>query len=134
MTPESHVLTSCLKYLTTRGIYHWRNSTGAVRIAPGRFIRFGKVGSSDIIGCLPDGRFLAVECKAPRGRLAPEQSAFLEKIRGLGGVAAMVRGWKELDTVLRCEGYSDDGPLFHEGIRGENDNKTTEKNMITRRN
>ena len=72
MTPESHVLTGCLKYLETRGIYHWRNSTGAVRIAPGRFMRFGKVGSSDILGILPGGRLLCVECKAPDWRLSPE--------------------------------------------------------------
>jgi len=43
---------------------------------------FGKKGSADILGCLLGGKFLAVEYKAPAGRLAPEQSAFLEKVRG----------------------------------------------------
>ena len=47
-------------------------------------MRFGKVGSSDILGCLPRGRFLAVE----------------------------VWDWKELDTALRLEGFITDGPLF----------------------
>ena len=75
-------------------------------------MRFGKLGSSDIIGVLPDGRFLAVEVKALKGRLSVEQAAFLDKIRGLGGVALVVRGWQDLDTALRREGYVDDGPLF----------------------
>jgi hypothetical protein len=55
-TPEGAVLAGCLRYLEIRGIYHWRNSTGAVRIGPGRFMRFGKVGSSDILGVLPGGK------------------------------------------------------------------------------
>jgi hypothetical protein len=75
-------------------------------------MRFGKVGSSDVIGVLPDGKFLAVEVKASRGRLSVEQAAFLEKIRGLGGMAIVVKSWHELDAALRLEGYVNDGPLF----------------------
>ena len=56
VTPESHVLSGCLRYLKARGIFCWRNNSGAVQIAPGRFMRFGKRGYSDILGVLPDGR------------------------------------------------------------------------------
>ena len=112
VTPESRVLAGCLHYLQIRGIYHWRNSTGAVRIGPERFMRFGKVGSSDILGCLPGGRFLAVEVKAPSGRLSPEQAEFLDKIQSLGGLAIVAHSFQELDTALRNEGFTDDGPLF----------------------
>lgn len=98
--PEASVLAGCLRYLAARGIYHWRNSTGAVRIAPGRFMRFGKKGSSDILGILPGGR------------LSPEQKQFLVDVRELGAMALVVRGWRELDQALREEGYADDGPLF----------------------
>jgi hypothetical protein len=80
-TPESVVLSGCLRFLEKAWIYHWRNSTGAVRIGPGRFIRFGKVGSLDIEGILPGGRFLAVEVKAPDGRLSPEQKRFLAEVQ-----------------------------------------------------
>jgi hypothetical protein len=73
-------------------------------------------GSSDIIGVLPDGRFLAVEVKARHGRLSPEQSMFIEKVRSLGGVAVVARSFRELDAALRREGYADEGPLF----RGNN--------------
>ena len=112
-TPESQVLEDCLRYLQVRGIYHWRNNVGAVRLGPGRFMRFGLKGSSDILGILPNGRFLAVECKAQSGRLSGEQGEFLEAVEKLGGLAVVCRGWEELDAALRREGYAVDGPLFN---------------------
>ena len=123
--PEAPVLNGCLKYLQIRGIYHWRNSTGAVRIAPGRFMRFGKVGSSDILGILPGGRLLCVECKAPDGgKLSPEQKQFLADVRELGALALVVRGWQELDAALREAGYVSNGPLFEENNAASYDVKT----------
>jgi hypothetical protein len=84
-----------------------------VQIAPGRFLRFGKVGSSDILGCLPGGRLLCIECKAPdRGRLSPEQKQFIADVQKLGALALVVRGWQELDAALREAGYVSNGPLF----------------------
>jgi hypothetical protein len=98
--------------LERRGFFAWNNPSGCTRIAPDRWVSFGKKGSADILGCLPDGRFLAVECKSKGGRLSPEQSAFLEKVRGMGGLAIVARSFRELEAVLRSEGYADDGPLF----------------------
>ena len=117
-TPEGCIKTDCLRYLERRGFFVWNNPTGCVRIAPDRWLHFGKKGSADILGCLPDGKFLAVEVKSDHGRLSPEQSVFLEQIRGRGGLAVVVKGWQELDNVLRHEGYVTDGPLF------EGDNAT----------
>ena len=112
MTPEGRIKAAVLRYLERRGFFAWNNPSGAVRVAPERWLHFGKKGSADILGCLPGGRFLAVEVKAPDGRLTPEQSGFLETIRGLGGVAVVVKSRRELDEALRREGYADDGPLF----------------------
>ena len=112
MTPEGRIKAAVLRYLERRGFFAWNNPSGAVRIAPDRWLHFGKKGSADILGCLPGGRFLAVEVKAHDGRLTPEQSEFLEKVRGLGGVAIVARSFRELDKALRAEGYADDGPLF----------------------
>jgi hypothetical protein len=117
MTPEGRIKAACLRYLERRGFFSWNNPSGAVRIAPDRWLHFGRKGSADIIGCLPDGRFLAVEVKAPGGRLSPEQREFLEDIRGLGGFALVVRDWRELDAALRGGGYAGDGPLFEEKER-----------------
>ena len=110
-TPEGRVKTAILRYLERRGIFAWNHPSGAVRIAPDRWVSFGKKGSSDILGCLPDGRFLAVEVKTPTGRL--EQSASLERIRGLGGVAIVAHSDRELDAILQGEGFVDDEPLFN---------------------
>jgi hypothetical protein len=112
LTPEGSVKAGVLKYLKLRHIYCWSNPSGAARIRPGKFMRFGLKGSADILGCLPDGRFLAVECKAGRGRLSPEQREFLADIKALGGLAVQVRGWRELDEALREAGYVTMGPLF----------------------
>jgi len=111
-TPEGRIKAACLRYLEKLQIMAWNNPTGAVQITPGRWLHFGKKGSADILGCLPGGRFLAVETKAPGGRLSPEQKQFLADIQDLGGLAVMVRGWKELDKVLREAGVVNDGPLF----------------------
>jgi len=113
-TPEGIILAGCLRYLQRQNVYHWRNSTGAVRIGPGRFMRFGKVGSSDILGVLPGGKILCVECKAQGGRLTPEQKQFIQDVRDLGGVCLVVKHWQEIDSALRQEGFISDGPLFEE--------------------
>ena len=114
MGPEGRIKAACLRFLELRGLFAWNNPTGAIEIRPGQFMRFGKKGSADIIGCLPGGRFLAIEVKAPRGRLSPEQAAFLERVRGLGGLAIVARGFQDIDEALRAEGLGDDGPLFKE--------------------
>jgi hypothetical protein len=90
-------------------------------VRPGRWYRFGKVGSSDILGILPGGKFIAVETKAPDGRLIPEQKQFLAGIREQGGMAVIARSWTDVDQALREAGYVDDGPLFKEApeVRGE---------------
>jgi hypothetical protein len=84
-TPEGSVKATCLRYLERRGIMAWNHPSGAVQIRPGKFMSFGLKGSSDILGLLPGGRFLAVECKAEHGRLSPEQRQFLADVKALGG-------------------------------------------------
>jgi len=128
-TPENIVLAGCLRYLKARGIYHWRNNVGAVRIRPGRFLNFGKKGSSDILGILPGGRLLCVECKAAVGRLSPEQKKFLEDVKTLGALALVVRGWRELDRALCEAGYAGKGmELF-----GERDGETKKTAPVARK-
>ena len=113
-TPEGRVKAGCLRYLEKRGITAWNNPSGAVEVRPGQWLHFGKKGSADILGILPGGRFLAVECKAQGGRLSGDQRQFLADIEARGGLAVVVRGWRELDQALREEGYISMGPLFAE--------------------
>lgn len=109
MTPEGRVLAACLDYLHARKIFAWRNNSGAVKYqnaeGRGRFLRFGYVGSSDIIGVLPDGRFLAVECKAEKGRVSEAQRFFLSEVTKLGGVSVVAKSIEDVAAVLAAEGY-----------------------------
>lgn len=103
-TPEGFVLSACLEFLAVRGVFAWRNNSGATKTEGGRFVRFGLRGSSDILGILPGGRFLAVECKAPKGRTTPDQEAFLTDIRRRGGVAMVARSVDDLAAGLKEAG------------------------------
>lgn len=98
--PESEVLRSCLEYLHLKRIYAWRNNSGGAKIGK-QFVRFGMVGSADILGITKDGRFLAVECKREKGGvLSDAQKEFLGKIAGSGGVALCVHSVAELAAKL----------------------------------
>lgn len=57
-------------------------------------------GVADILGVLPDGRFLAIEVKKKGGYPTIEQKAFLLNVQERGGVALLVRSIKELDEGM----------------------------------
>ena len=100
---ENIVLKQCLEYLNWRGLFVWRNNTGCYK-RNGSFIHYGYLGSSDIIGILPDGRFLAVECKREKGgRLSEKQIEFLDTIKKNGGVAVCVNSVDELAKIIKTE-------------------------------
>jgi hypothetical protein len=113
-TPENRIKAEVLKYLKLWQIKAWSNPSGAVRIRPGKFMSFGLKGSSDILGVLPGGKILAIECKAKGGRMSPEQRQFLAEIRNLGGMAIVAKSWTDIDQALREAGYTGiiAGPLF----------------------
>lgn len=97
---ESVVLKQCLEYLQLRGIFCWRNNSGAVKMGKS-FVRFGMPGSSDILGILPNGQFLAVECKREKGGiLSDKQVEFLNRIKENGGVAVVVHSVNDLEKIL----------------------------------
>lgn len=99
---ETQVLRACLDYLSYRGIFHWRANQGAIPLPGGGFRRFvGMKGISDILGVLPGGRFLAIECKRPGGRESPSQVEFQERVVSLGGVAMCVSSVEELEEDLK---------------------------------
>ena len=96
---EAEILSKILAYLKLTRIYAWRNSVGATVIGAGehrRFVRFGHSGLSDIIGILSGGRFLAIEVKSAKGRITPEQRAFLDNIEERGGVAFVARSVEDV--------------------------------------
>lgn len=78
-----------------RGMW-WRNQSGALRSPAGALVRFGALGSADILGLLsPSGQLVALEVKTAKGRTTAHQEAWLEQIRSFGGVALVVRSVEE---------------------------------------
>lgn len=98
---ETDIQRAILEFLQYKGIFCWRNNSGALQDKNGRLVRFGKVGSSDIMGILPDGKFLAIEVKGPKGKLSDHQKEFLDGISKNNGVAIVARSVEEVEQDLK---------------------------------
>lgn len=92
---EGKVLRRCMEYLEIRRVLHWRSNNGAVRGKRFHGIR----GVPDIIGILPGGRFLGVECKSDKGKQSPEQVEFQKKVEKLGGLYVLARAVTDLQNA-----------------------------------
>lgn len=98
---ESDIQRLIMLALSEAGCLIWRNNTGVLKNAAGIPIKFGLcVGSSDLIGIAPCGRFLAVEIKTPTGKATPEQLRFIEAVRARGGIAGIARSPAEALALL----------------------------------
>lgn len=96
MPNEDSLKAAIVKMLTKRGIFSWRNPVGP----------FSRAGLPDILGCLPGGRFLGVEAKAP-GRykdpttgLTPAQVHVLDMLNRSGALAICVDSVEAVELAL----------------------------------
>ena len=104
----------------------WRNNTGSLQDATGRWVQFGLCeGSADLVGCLTIAagpsyaavqaaidedrrlvtervvaRFLAVEVKRPGEKPSAAQAAWLDVVRRAGGIAGVVTGVEEAEMLV----------------------------------
>lgn len=92
---ETDLVRDCLKYLNLRNVYAWRNNTGGLKKGD-HFIRFGSVGSPDILGILPYGRLLCVECKVGKNKLSRSQEDWLKRAAEAGAKTCVVYSLEEL--------------------------------------
>lgn len=98
---ENEVLKESLAVLKKHNIFCWRQNTGAFKTQNGGFFRSSMAGVSDILGILPDGRFLAVECKREKGGvLSEKQKEFLENIDKNKGVAIVCSNAENLEKII----------------------------------
>jgi hypothetical protein len=108
---EAQVLASvmaCLPRLKAMGkiARYWRNNSGAYAVGEGRarrFVRFGEKGSPDVIGYLPDGRFMGLEVKKPSGCATPEQSEFIALATASGALCGVVRSVDDVMALFALE-------------------------------
>lgn len=78
----------------------WRNSTGLAEHEK-RKARYGLcVGSSDVIGLGPGGRFLAIECKRPGGKATEKQRKFLKLVKKYGGIAGVAESKEQALEII----------------------------------
>lgn len=104
---EAEVMKALTQYLDIMHINWWRNNSGSYE-NNGRYIKFGKKGSSDILAVYPGehktghgrGRIWCIEAKKPGGLLSDDQVAFLKGIRGSGGVVTVAEGVMDIERQL----------------------------------
>ena len=81
----------------------------------GRMVQFGLArGSADLIGwrtlvITPDmvgqriAVFTSIEVKTERGRVRPEQHAWLTAVTGAGGIAGIARSIADATQIISCD-------------------------------
>lgn len=103
---ESALLALCIEYLRLRGVFCWRQNSGALRGKRENdspfFVRFSSIhGISDILGVLaPSGKLLACEVKVKPNKATPEQLEFIDAVNRSGGVGIVVCALAELDAAI----------------------------------
>jgi hypothetical protein len=76
MSEENNIQRQILEWLKLNHIEAWRNNTGRRG-----GVSYGKKGLPDIIGYLPDGRFLGIEVKSKNGKISKEQNEFIQRAK-----------------------------------------------------
>lgn len=99
---ENIIQKQCLQILSAYNIFHWRQNSGCIHVRGHVYKMTSISGVSDILGILPDGRFLAIECKREKGGIVSQkQKEFLNAIEKNGGVALVVNNPMELNKKLK---------------------------------
>ena len=101
---ESQVQSAILEYLGYTKHFHYRNNTGALKTERGHFVRFGAVGSPDII-LIVKGFYIGCEVKGTDGKQSDKQKEFQDKLERAGGkyfLAHSLDEFKEsLDKIIK---------------------------------
>jgi hypothetical protein len=76
------------------GVYYFMPAMG----------NFGRAGIPDIVGCY-NGHFVAIECKANKGKTTALQERELARIKDAGGVAYVINedNLHELKGFILCD-------------------------------
>lgn len=104
--PERVIESEILNWLHYKKIFCWKNVSGGwfdpVRKRFRKQVsRFAINGTSDVLGVLKDGRFLAIEVKAKYGKASPEQLSFIDKINSSGGIAFIAKSVDDVSERLK---------------------------------
>lgn len=97
-TPEGLIKNQICHWLALYSKLFWVQQAGKI---PGRInrSRFLRNGISDILGVW-DGKMLAIEVKAPGGKLSNEQADFLDKVNLAGGIGFVAYSVEDVIKAL----------------------------------
>ncbi len=96
---ESVIVNHIIKWCFAHGLFAFRNNTGAYKTERGNYIRYGAVGSPDIIAVqCKTGKFIGIEAKSATGKQSPEQKAFQQKLEQCGALYILARGLDDLEA------------------------------------
>lgn len=104
---ERDIQRNVLAYLGFRKILAWRNQTQGTWDAAKGVYRSKQTlkGVPDVLGILPDGRFMGIEIKRPGQHLRPEQAYFQQEALKARGFCVCVHSVAEIEAALKAEGY-----------------------------
>ena len=98
---EQALVNDVIAYIFSIGGWAMRVNSGT-QVIKGelgtRVFRGAPKGTADVIGCLSNGRFIAVECKIGSNTCSLEQTIFLDRIKEAGGLAFAC--WDNIDAVI----------------------------------
>jgi hypothetical protein len=101
---ESTILAETLLRIGSRpDARFFRNNSGALRDSTGRLIRYGLVGSADILGvlCVQGlGVAVGIECKSQTGKQTKQQRAFQAALTRMGGIYILARSADQAEQEL----------------------------------
>ncbi len=100
MTKHGDLVNECLEWLAIEGIFAWPNNTGALK-TDNRFIKYGKIGSADILGIQSWGQHLEVECKIPPDYQKKPQEIHQRMVEKNNGIYLLVHTVDELAMRLK---------------------------------
>lgn len=97
---ETEIQKTILEALWYNKIFAWRNNNTPIYDQKRKVFRAMPIGSikgvSDILGIMPDGRFLAIEVKKKGTYASKEQKEFLKNINDNGGLGFVARDLDDL--------------------------------------
>lgn len=85
------------------GIVLFRNNVGTLQDRNGQYVRYGLcIGSSDLIGYMPNGIFIAIEVKTPKKKATAAQMAFLLSVITAGGIGLCCTSVDEFISEMKA--------------------------------
>lgn len=121
---EMEIVNAIIQYIQLLGGVAIRINSGmrVIQDSNGstRAFRGAPAGTSDIVACLPGGKYAAIEVKTRRGKTTPAQDEFLQRVREAGGVGIVARSIEDVQAALeearqggRGWGMIDAEPRWH---------------------